>query len=115
MVEEALAALQIPVAEREVFDKISSQLEDYFSQEQPAAKETPVVSEETASRLQEVVETLTAAEDEQVIEITHKDNYFLLYYRYDEEDEIVELEEQYWLVLIEQMKLRGGGELFDCD
>lgn len=94
MVEEALAALQIPVAEREVFDKISSQLEDYFSQEQPAAKETPVVSEETASMLQEVVETLTAAEDEQVIEITNGDNYFLLHYRYDEEDEVVELELQ---------------------
>lgn len=94
MVEEALAALQIPVAEREVFDKISSQLEDYFSQEQPAAKEIPVVSEETASILQEVVETLTAAEDEQVIEITNGDNYFLLHYRYDEEDEVVELELQ---------------------
>lgn len=94
MVEEALAALQIPVAEREVFDKISSQLEDYFSQEQPTAKEIPVVSEETASMLQEVVETLTAAEDEQVIEITNGDNYFLLHYRYDEEDEVVELELQ---------------------
>ena len=91
MVEEALAALQIPVAEREVFDKISSQLEDYFSQEQPVVKETPVEAEE---RLKEVVETLTAAEDEQVIEITNGDNYFLLYYRYDEEDEVVELELQ---------------------
>jgi hypothetical protein len=65
-----------------------------YPEEQPSAKETPVVSDETASKLQEVVETLTAAEDEQVIEITHKDNYFLLYYRYDEEDEIVELELQ---------------------
>lgn len=69
-------------------------LKTLYPDEQPAAKETPVVSEETASRLQEVVETLTSAEDEQVIEITNGDSYFLLHYRYDEEDEVVELELQ---------------------
>ncbi|AKO61025.1 head maturation protease [Pseudoalteromonas phage H101] len=115
MVEEALAALQIPVAEREVFDKISSQLEDYFSQEQPTAKEIPVVSEETASMLQEVVETLTAAEDEQVIEITNGDNYFLLHYRYDEEDEVVELElqtEDDELIVISKYALEDYDKIF---
>ena len=94
MVEEALAALQIPVAEREVFDKISSQLEDYFSQEQPAAKETPVVSEETSTRLEDVVKQLTTLEEDQCVEVLDAkgEMFGLLYYRYDEEDELIELE-----------------------
>lgn len=66
-------------------------LKTLYPDEQPVVKETPIEAEE---RLKEVVETLTAAEDEQVIEITNGDNYFLLYYRYDEEDEVVELELQ---------------------
>ena len=66
-------------------------LKTLYPEEQPVVKETPVAAEE---RLKEVVETLTAAEDEQVVEVTNGGNYFLLYYRYDEEDEVVELELQ---------------------
>lgn len=66
-------------------------LKTLYPEEQPVVKETSIEAEE---RLKEVVETLTAAEDEQVIEVTNGDNYFLLYYRYDEEDEVVELELQ---------------------
>ena len=98
MVEEALATLQIPVEEREVFDKVSAKLEEFFSREQPSPQDTSpqqfTVSEEDASRLEDVVKQLTAAEEDQCVEVLNSkgEMFGLLYYRYDEEDELTELE-----------------------
>ena len=98
MVEEALATLQIPVEEREVFDKVSAKLEEFFSREQPSPQDTQpqqhTVSEEDAARLESVVAQLAAAEDEQCVEVFNAkgENYGLLFYRYDEDDDLTELE-----------------------
>ena len=98
MVEEALATLQIPVEEREVFEKISAKLEEFFSREQPPQQETsPIqytVSEEDATRLEGVVAQLTQMEGDQSVEVLDVEGelFGLLFYRYDEEDELVELE-----------------------
>lgn len=98
MVEEALATLQVPVEEREVFDKISAKLEEFFSREQPPQQETSpqqyTVSEEDATRLEGVVAQLTQMEGDQSVEVLDVEGelFGLLFYRYDEEDELVELE-----------------------
>lgn len=100
MVEEALAALNIPVAEREVFDSISSKLEEYFSQQDGspcAAPKQPCHEEEETSQtidIQSVVDKLSAIEKEQCVDVfdTQGEPFGTLFYRYDEEDELVELE-----------------------
>lgn len=98
MVEEALAILQIPVEERAVFEKISAKLEEFLSREQPSPQETSpqqyTVSEEDATRLEGVVAQLTQMEGDQSVEVLDVEGelFGLLFYRYDEEDELVELE-----------------------
>ena len=100
MVEEALAALNIPVAEREVFDSISSKLEEYFSQQDGspcAAPKQPCHEEEETSQtidIQSVVDKLSAIEKEQCVDVfdAQGEPFGTLFYRYDEEDELVELE-----------------------
>ena len=93
MVEEALATLQIPVEEREVFDKISAKLEEFFSQEQPSPQQSPISDEDTP-RLEDVVGQLTQMEEDQHVEVLDSKGelFGLLFYRYDEEDELIELE-----------------------
>ena len=115
MVEEALATLQIPVEEREVFDKISAKLEEFFSREQPLSQEEqPSVSEETSARLEDVVKQLTTMEEDQYVEVVDVEGemFGLLYYRYDEEDEFVELE---FLNLADELMVISPYALEDYD
>lgn len=84
LVEQALVELNIPVEEREVYEKINSKLEEYFSQGgQPSQQEN----------LQEVVSTLEEEEACQSLTVLGKDGepYGELFYRW-EDGELVDLE-----------------------
>ena len=84
LVEQALAELNIPVEERELFEKINSKLEEYFSQgEQPSPQEN----------LLEVVSTLEEEDACQSITILdiEGDAYGELFYRWEDET-LVDLE-----------------------
>lgn len=84
LVEQALAELNISVEEREVFEKINSKLEKYFSQgEQPSQQEN----------LLEIVSTLEEEDACQSVTIldVNADPYGELFYRWEDE-ELVDLE-----------------------
>ena len=68
--------------------------EDIIKTLYPTEETQTTVSEDDAARLEDVVKQLTAAEEDQCVEVLNSKGelYGLLYYRYDEEDEIIELE-----------------------
>lgn len=84
LVEQALAELNIPVEERELFEKINSKLEEYFSRGESSSPQ---------ENLQAVVFTLEEEDACQSITIfdTNGDPYGELFYRWEDET-LVDLE-----------------------